>query len=37
MDEKNSIAAARSLHASGVYNDVFAIGIRGDHDKILKN
>ena len=32
IDEQNSIAAARRLHASGVYNDVFAIGIRGQHD-----
>ena len=32
LDERNSIEAARRLHASGVYDDVFAIGIRGDHD-----
>ena len=32
VDEENSIAAAERLHASGVYNDVFAIGVRGDHD-----
>ena len=32
LDERNSIAAARRLHASGVYNDVFAIGVRGQRD-----
>ena len=32
LDEQNSIEAARRLHASGVYDDVFAIGIRGDRD-----
>ena len=32
IDERNSIAAARRLHASGVYNDVFAIGIRAQRD-----
>ena len=32
LDEQNSIAAARRLHASGVYNDVFAIGIRAQRD-----
>ena len=32
MDEDNTIAAAERLHESGLYDDVFAIGIRGTHD-----
>ena len=32
LDEENSIAAAERLRASGVYNDVFAIGVRGQRD-----
>ena len=31
-DEQESISAARRLHASGVYDDVFAIGIRAQRD-----
>ena len=31
-DAQNSTRAARELHVSGVYNDVFAIGIRGQHE-----
>ena len=29
MDEANTIEAARRLHESGIYNNTFAIGIRG--------
>ena len=31
-DDENSIIAALRLHDSRVYDDVFAIGIRGQHD-----
>ena len=32
IDIKNSIDAANELHDSGIYDDIFAIGIRGQHD-----
>ena len=32
IDEANSIAAASRLHESGIYNDTYAIGIRGQRD-----
>ena len=32
VDEANTIEAARKLHESRIYNDVFAIGIRGEQD-----
>ena len=32
IDIENSINAANKLHDSGVYDDIFAIGIRGQHD-----
>ena len=31
-DAENSITAARRLHESGIYNDTYAIGIRGQRD-----
>ena len=31
-DAENSITAARRLHESGIYNDAYAIGIRGQRD-----
>ena len=31
-DAENSITAARRLHESGIYNDTYAIGIRGQQD-----
>ena len=32
QDKENTISAAMRLHDSGVYDDVFAVGIRGSHD-----
>jgi len=31
-DERNSISAAKRLHRSGIFDDVYAVGIRGVHD-----
>ena len=35
-DEANTIAAAKRLHESGVYDEVFAVGIEGSH-KVNEN